>query len=234
MGAVMGAKQLKAIVLHSGAHPPVADPGRCAAITASYALRMLANDLTRWQLEPPGFGAWVRTHGTDGRLCHRNYRDSEFKGPEEAYIDLVVQDWLPRVARERGLVDMVDAYCEGIAFSATQCDRLFAAAKAHGWPLRLHTEQISNIGGSRMLSNAGTNNLFAGVNAGAVNAGSQNSFVGASAGQANTTGQQNSFFGYNAGLRNTIGNFNPLAGQSAGQETTIKSLFADEHDDQLQ
>jgi len=79
----------------------------------------------------------------------------EFKGREDAYIDLIAQDWLPRFAQERALVDMVDAYCESIAFSATQCDRLFAAAKAHGWPLRLHAEQISNIGGSRMAARHG-------------------------------------------------------------------------------
>jgi len=98
----------------------------------------------------------------------------EFKGREDAYIDLIAQEWLPRFARERNpyrsvlppapegapeaerkLVDMVDAYCESIAFSATQCDRLFAAAKAHGWPVRLHAEQISNIGGSRMAARHG-------------------------------------------------------------------------------
>jgi imidazolonepropionase len=62
---------------------------------------------------------------------------------------------LPRFAQERALVDMVDAYCEGIAFSATQCERLFAAAQAHGWPVRLHAEQISNIGGSRMAARHG-------------------------------------------------------------------------------
>ena len=79
----------------------------------------------------------------------------EFKGRADGYIDLIAQDWLPRFAQERALVDMVDAYCESIAFSATQCDRLFAAAKAHGWPLRLHAEQISNIGGSRMAARHG-------------------------------------------------------------------------------
>jgi imidazolonepropionase len=79
----------------------------------------------------------------------------EFKGREDAYIDLIARDWLPRFAQERVLVDMVDAYCESIAFSATQCDRLFAAAKAHGWPVRLHAEQISNIGGSRMAARHG-------------------------------------------------------------------------------
>jgi imidazolonepropionase len=98
----------------------------------------------------------------------------EFKGREDAYIDLIAEEWLPRLAQEhspgldlpppagetvttgeRKLVDMVDAYCESIAFSATQCDRLFAAAKAHGWPVRLHAEQISNIGGSRMAARQG-------------------------------------------------------------------------------
>jgi imidazolonepropionase len=98
----------------------------------------------------------------------------EFKGREDAYIDLIAEEWLPRLAQERSpgldlsppagetvtagerkLVDMVDAYCESIAFSAAQCDRLFAAAKAHGWPVRLHAEQISNIGGSRMAARHG-------------------------------------------------------------------------------
>jgi imidazolonepropionase len=79
----------------------------------------------------------------------------EFRGREDAYIDLIAREWLPRFAQERALVDMVDAYCESIAFSATQCDRLFTAAKAHGWPVRLHAEQISNVGGSRMAARHG-------------------------------------------------------------------------------
>ncbi|MBK7902364.1 MAG: imidazolonepropionase [Proteobacteria bacterium] len=94
----------------------------------------------------------------------------EFRGREDAYIDLIAQEWLPLFAQERSpppptgessraveraLVDMVDAYCESIAFSATQCDRLFAAARTHGWPVRLHAEQISNIGGSRMAARHG-------------------------------------------------------------------------------
>ena len=79
----------------------------------------------------------------------------EFKGREDTYIDLIAQEWLPRFAQERALVDMVDAYCESIAFSAPQCERLFAAAQAHGWPVRLHAEQISNIGGSRMAARLG-------------------------------------------------------------------------------
>ena len=53
------------------------------------------------------------------------------------------------------LVDMVDAYCDSIAFSAAQCARVFTAAKALGWPVRLHAEQISNIGASRMAAQHG-------------------------------------------------------------------------------
>ncbi|HEX9207994.1 MAG TPA: imidazolonepropionase [Steroidobacteraceae bacterium] len=54
--------------------------------------------------------------------------------------------------RERRLVDLVDAYCEDIAFSAEQCDRLFAAATALGWPVRLHAEQLANVGASRVAA----------------------------------------------------------------------------------
>jgi imidazolonepropionase len=87
----------------------------------------------------------------------------EYAGRADAYVDLLIDDWLPQFAREsfphhpgrdteRRLVDMVDAYCESIAFSAAQCDRLFAAATAHGWPVRLHSDQIANIGGSRVAA----------------------------------------------------------------------------------
>jgi len=96
----------------------------------------------------------------------------EYQGRADDYIDLICREWLPRFAREcsphpnplpltrerdreHRLVDMVDAYCEDIAFSASQLDRLFAAAKAHGWPLRLHSEQLSNIGGARLAARHG-------------------------------------------------------------------------------
>jgi hypothetical protein len=74
-----------------------------------------------------------------------------------------------------------------------------------------------NIGGSRILSNAGTNNLFAGVSAGAVTTGNQNTFFGASAGQSNTTGVGNAFFGSFAGQSSATGNFNSFFGNLAGQ-----------------
>jgi imidazolonepropionase len=76
----------------------------------------------------------------------------EYAGRPDEYIDVVCNDWLPRFTQEHGLVDMLDAYCEDIAFSAEQCNRLFAAATALGWPVRLHAEQIANVGGSRVAA----------------------------------------------------------------------------------
>lgn len=58
-----------------------------------------------------------------------------------------------------------------------------------------------NLGGSRILSNAGTDNLVAGIGAGAANTGPRNTFFGSNAGNANTNGNDNAFFGSNAGLK---------------------------------
>lgn len=78
----------------------------------------------------------------------------EFAGRADEYIDTICREWLPRFAAEK-LVDMVDAYCEDIAFSPAQCDRLFTAARALGWPVRLHAEQIANIGASQVAARHG-------------------------------------------------------------------------------
>ena len=81
----------------------------------------------------------------------------EFKGepsPTDAYLDLVIDEMLPAIAAE-GLADAVDAFCEGIAFSPEQVDRLFAAAKAHELPVKLHAEQLSNLGGAALAAGHG-------------------------------------------------------------------------------
>jgi hypothetical protein len=80
-----------------------------------------------------------------------------------------------------------------------------------------------NIGGNRVLSNGGTNNLFAGINAGALNTGGSNSFFGYTAGQVNTTGGGNSFFGAGAGQANMTGSSNSFFGVGAGGNTTGNS-----------
>ena len=81
----------------------------------------------------------------------------EFAGRADDYVDTVCNDWLPRLAGEKSarLADAVDAYCEDIAFSAEQCGRLFAAARALGLPVRLHAEQLSNVGGSQVAARHG-------------------------------------------------------------------------------
>ncbi len=73
----------------------------------------------------------------------------EFAGRADDYIEMICNEWLPAL---RASCDAVDAYCEDIAFSAAQCDRLFGAARALGLPVRLHTEQLSNVGGSQVAA----------------------------------------------------------------------------------
>src|SRR5579863_1028013 len=78
----------------------------------------------------------------------------EFRGRADAYIDTIAGEWLPALARE-GLVDAVDVFCESIAFSVVQAERLFAAAQALGIPVKMHAEQLGNQGGTRMAAARG-------------------------------------------------------------------------------
>ncbi|MDP8959616.1 MAG: hypothetical protein M3N51_10590, partial [Actinomycetota bacterium] len=77
LGAAMGAKALKAVVLAGGAAPPVADPGRLERLTEAYRARLLDNPVTRWQHEPPGFGTWV-AGARLGVYGVENYRTARF------------------------------------------------------------------------------------------------------------------------------------------------------------
>lgn len=79
---------------------------------------------------------------------------AEYAGRADDYIDALCQQWLPRIA-ESGLADAVDAYCEGIGFSPAQVDRLFAAARRHGMSVKLHADQLSDLGGAALLAGHG-------------------------------------------------------------------------------
>ena len=78
----------------------------------------------------------------------------EYKGRAKAYIGEVAVPSLV-AAHAEGLVDAVDAFCEGIAFSVAEVEVLFKAATALGLPLKLHAEQLSDLGGAVMAAGYG-------------------------------------------------------------------------------
>ena len=78
----------------------------------------------------------------------------EFARDRDAYIDLVADEMLPHLAGE-GLVDAVDAFCEGVGFSPSQVRRVFDAAAALGLPVKLHAEQLSNLQGAELAAGYG-------------------------------------------------------------------------------
>ncbi len=76
----------------------------------------------------------------------------EFRGDADGYVDLVCNEIIPAAV---GLADAVDAFCEGIGFTADQTDRVFAAAVAHDLPVKLHAEQLSNLNGAALAARHG-------------------------------------------------------------------------------
>jgi imidazolonepropionase len=78
----------------------------------------------------------------------------EFKGRADAYIDLVIHEMLPAVVAE-GLAQAVDVFCERIAFTPGQTERVFAAAQRYGLPVKVHAEQLSNSQGACLAARFG-------------------------------------------------------------------------------
>ncbi|PWC12749.1 imidazolonepropionase [Brenneria roseae subsp. americana] len=75
----------------------------------------------------------------------------EFKDRADDYITLICDVLLPVVAREK-LADAVDAFCEHLAFSPAQVERVFNTAEALGLPVKLHAEQLSSLHGSALAA----------------------------------------------------------------------------------
>lgn len=95
------------------------------------------------------FGVTVRTtflgaHATPG----------EFEGRPDDYIDFVCAESLPAAAAA-GLVDAVDAFCETIAFSPAQTEQVFQRAAELGLPVKLHADQLSDLGGAALAARYG-------------------------------------------------------------------------------
>jgi imidazolonepropionase len=78
----------------------------------------------------------------------------EYKDRSDAYIDDVCIPAL-RACHAEGLVDAVDGFCEGIAFSTAQMARVFDVAKSLDLPVKLHAEQLSNLGGAKLAASYG-------------------------------------------------------------------------------
>jgi imidazolonepropionase len=76
---------------------------------------------------------------------------AEANGDRDSYIDRVCNEMIPAMARER-LADAVDGFCETIAFSPAQIARVFDCAKAHGLPVKLHADQLSNLHGAALAA----------------------------------------------------------------------------------
>jgi aldehyde:ferredoxin oxidoreductase len=110
LGAVMGAKRVKAIVCVGAAPAPVADPAALARIAADYAARMRANTLTAWQHGSPGFAVW---HAEPGYAPVANFADTRSRGG----VDPATAPPLERVAA-----------CPGCP---TDCMKVYAGAAPH-------------------------------------------------------------------------------------------------------
>ncbi|MGN6327479.1 MAG: imidazolonepropionase [Rhodanobacter sp.] len=94
-------------------------------------------------------GISVRTSFLGLHALPPDYRDRR-----EAYISLVCDRMLPALADE-GLVDAVDAFCEGIGFNREETRRVFECAKQLGLPVKLHAEQLSDQGGAALVAEYG-------------------------------------------------------------------------------
>jgi len=75
----------------------------------------------------------------------------EYKDRPDAYIDLVCDEMMPTIANQQ-LADTVDVFCEGIGFDIKQTERVFTAAKKLGLSIKVHAEQLSDLGGTELAA----------------------------------------------------------------------------------
>jgi imidazolonepropionase len=75
----------------------------------------------------------------------------EYEGRQADYVALVANELIPRAAKEK-LADAVDAFCEKIAFTPAETEAVFTSAKKHGLPVKLHADQLSDLGGAALAA----------------------------------------------------------------------------------
>jgi imidazolonepropionase len=79
---------------------------------------------------------------------------TEFKGDRAAYVQLVTDTFVPVIAAA-SVADAIDAFCDNIGFTLQETERVFAAARANGLPVKLHAEQLSNQRGAALAARYG-------------------------------------------------------------------------------
>lgn len=127
---------------------------------------MLAEGVTTLEIKS-GYGLDLETEARILRVARRIGREfpvrvkttflgahalpPEYAGRADDYIKLVCEQMLPALVAE-GLVDAVDVFCEKIGFTPAQTELVFQAAQAHGLPVKLHAEQLSDQGGAALTA----------------------------------------------------------------------------------
>ncbi len=76
------------------------------------------------------------------------------EGDRDAYLRLLCERLIPLIAQEK-LADAVDGFCESVAFSPAEIAHVFSTAQAHGLPLKLHADQLSNSHGAALAASFG-------------------------------------------------------------------------------
>ncbi|MFZ6734512.1 imidazolonepropionase [Undibacterium sp. Ji42W] len=127
---------------------------------------MLAEGVTTLEIKS-GYGLDLETEARILRVARRIGREfpvrvkttflgahalpPEYAGRADDYIKLVCEQMLPALVAE-GLVDAVDVFCEKIGFTPAQTELVFQSAQAHGLPVKLHAEQLSDQGGAALTA----------------------------------------------------------------------------------
>lgn len=141
--------------LAAASAPRLAALARCGATTveikSGYGLDT-ANELKQLEVAR----AIAEEAGLDVRttLLAAHALPPEYAGRPDDYVEYVCRETIPAAARQ-GLADAVDAYCETIGFTAEATRRVFAAARAHRLPVKLHADQLSDGGGAALAAAAG-------------------------------------------------------------------------------
>ena len=78
----------------------------------------------------------------------------EYRADRGRYLDLLVDEMLPEVAR-RGLASFCDVFCEQGVFSVQESRRILEAARAHGLKLRIHADELACTGGAELAAELG-------------------------------------------------------------------------------